>query len=354
MLRRAYTKDHAKHAGNIVAEAMQDAPMMTLEELKKAWQQVSEVELPTGALDTTAVLTSTFGACIYDLSQVHSAFKLPCETCKFSQTCVTTKLEHPLFQRNDHHVVAVMKARAFWDGRTQVDVGEDLLPALQLVMLHRAVPKPRLAANYATLQEWYRYEIQDLLVNLQQNWKQAQNTIKEIKRMIQQANGDSAKLSDAVITYNKAIAESADVQSMKIVQTIEDQVNQLSQARFMKVYADAKLLAQSDYTVSDLDELKKIAESLTVNHAQEINREIAKLEGQLRGIKQVTKDTAMRILAELSKVEGRMLQFPSWREEHYRLTDGTELDLRQEHDKYVFDYNAKSSKIARIMRTTKA
>jgi len=332
-----------KHVEDLVAYAMKEPAIMTEKELFKVWEDVDKVELDDAYGSNILLFTNVFASCKFPLSDVHSNFKLPCDSCRYNETCVTKMMEHPVLTRSIDHVVKMLKAQAYFDGRAAVDLQKDMLPTLRRTMLHRVGVRPEFASKYPTIEDWYTEEVEQRIIVLQENWKEAKRIYDQIADALK-----AGKDADATIILNRFKSEAKDVVSVKLTEILQPNVEEASEGRFKHIYARALAMEKTGYTADQIKQLRD--EPLVERLARELERVTQRLDGYLSGLSQINEDEYKVLVGALMAVDpgaGRLMPSTMWREETHVFPDESEVNVRREFGKYIVRFSCKSSQTAK-------
>lgn len=339
-----------KHLEDLVEYALQAPPLMTAEELTKAWEDVDHVVLDEENFSSLVLFTNVFCSCKYDLSTKWMTFELPCQECEFKETCIVKQLEHPIFTRSLDHIVKMLKAEAYFQGRTRVDLKEDILPALRRVMMHRLQVKPEYASRYVNAQLWYDIEVEQRILELQKNWIDAKAFYDKItKALKEKRETEAAKL------YNTFRKHTKDPVSLKVVEMLEPTIEAAAETRFSKMYAKCLAYEKTGYSRKDMDEFRSVEEELPPKLAEQLTKLRDKLLARLDGIVEVKMDEYKDFIVALAKAEpsaADMATNPprSWGKADYTLSDGSRIEVRTERERHIITFNAETSAVADAIR----
>jgi len=350
-----------KHIEDLVAYAMKMPAQMSAQELSRVWEDVDRVSIDESSLASLVLYTNVFNACKFDLSTKWTSYELPCQQCEYKETCVTAQLEHPVFTRSLDHLVKMLKAEAYFAGRDHVNLGEDIFPALQRVMLHRLEVKPEFASRYVDAQAWYEAEVERRILTLQEKWKQAKGTFDGVNKLLaEKKDGEATEL------FNKFRKAAKDIVSLRIVEMLEPTLEAATEKRFRQLYAKYLAYEKAGYSKRDLAELgdfESLNRTLPPKFASKISEIREKLLARLQGVTEVNVDRYGDFVASIAKVEpsavGMMNVSTEFRGSGIALArsgvaltldDGTQIDVRAEPGKYVIQYDAATSAIADAVR----
>jgi MoxR-like ATPase len=347
LLKAKYGK--GKHIEDLVAHAMNEPAPMTTAELVRVWEDVDRVTIDDDAFSSLILFTSVFSSCKHDLSTRWVSFELPCDKCEFKETCITTHLEHPVFTRSLDHLVKMLKAGAYYAGRNQVNLRQDILPALRRVMLHRLQVKPEYASKYVDAQAWYDAEVEQRILELQENWKQSKTSYDEIAKVLKE-NRDM----DASRLFNAFRKHAKDIVSLKIVEMLEPSIEAAAEDRFKKAYAKCLAYEKIGYSRTALDEFASLREELPPRYAEQLSKLRDKLLTRLDGMIEVKVETYSDFVVAIAKVDSAAsdmaTELPQWGRKHYTLSDGTTIEVSAERGRYIVQFNAQTSVIADTIR----
>lgn len=339
-----------KHLEDLVEYAMQTPSLMTTEELTKVWEDVDHVVLDEENFSSLVLFTNVFCSCKYDLSTHWMTFELPCQECEFKETCIVKQLEHPIFTRSLDHIVKMLKAEAYFQGRTRVELKEDVLPALRRVMMHRLQVKPEYSSRYVNAQLWYDTEVEQRILELQKNWMEAKASYDRIMKALKEK-----REIDAVKLYNTFRKQTKDPVSLKVVEMLGPTIEAAAEARFSKTYAKCLAYEQTGYSRKDMDEFSSVEEELPPKFSEQLTRLRDKLLARLDGIIEVKTDEYKDFIVAVAKVEpsaADMATNPprSWGKEDYSLSDGSRIEVRTERERHIITFNAQTSAVADAIR----
>ncbi len=339
-----------KNLEELVEYAMQVPSLMNAEELATVWEDVDRVVLDEETFSSLVLFTNVFCSCKYDLSTKWMAFELPCQECEFKETCIVRQLEHPIFTRSLDHIVKMLKAEAYFKGRTRVELKEDILPALRRVMMHRLQVKPEYASRYVNAQLWYDKEVEQRILELQKNWMEAKASYdKIVKALKEKHETEAAKL------YNTLRKQSKDPVSLKVVEMLESTIEAAAEARFGKMYAKCLSYESAGYEKSNLDEFSSVEEELPPKLAEQLTKLRDKLLARLSSVIEIRMDEYKNFVLALAKAEPSAADMAtnaprSWGKADYNLADGSKIEVRTERERYIVTFNAQTSAVADAIR----
>jgi len=337
-----------RHIEDLVEQVMKTPAPMREHELHRIWTDVDKVKIGDEQFSSIVLFTNVFSSCKLDLSTKWLSYELPCENCEFKENCITTQLEHPVFTRSLDHLVKMLKAQAYVSGRDHVDIKQDMLPALRRAMLHRLQVKAEYASRYVDAQSWYDNEVEQRILILQENWQQAKTSYNEINEKLKTSkDADASKLFNAFRKHVK------DVVSLRIVDMLEPTIEAAAEKRFKINYS--KLLAheKTGYSMTMVNEFAQVEQELPPRYADEVKKLRDRLAARLQGLAEVKSESYGDFVVAIAKVDTRasdMASPPSWGQRTYTLSDGSELEVRAEREKYIITYKAVTSTVADAIR----
>ena len=333
-----------KHLEDLVEYAMQAPSLMTAEELMKVWEDVDKVVLDEENFSSLVLFTNVFCSCKYELSTKWMTFELPCQECEFKETCIVKQLEHPIFTRSLDHIVKMLKAEAYFQGRTRVELKEDILPALRRVMMHRLQVKPEYSSRYVNAQLWYDTEVEQRILELQKNWMDAKVFYDEITKALKEK-----KETEAAKLYNTFRKQTKDPVSLKVVEMLEPTIEAAAETRFSKMYAKCLAYEQTGYSRKDMDEFSSVDKELPPKFSEQLTRLRDKLLARLNGIIEVKMNEYNDFIVALAKADpsaADMATPRSWGKDDHTLSDGSKIEVRAERERYIITFNAQTSTVA--------
>jgi len=244
----------------------------------------------------------------------------------------------------------MLKAEAYFQGRTRVDLKEDILPALRRVMMHRLQVKPEYASRYVNAQLWYDIEVEQRILELQKNWIDAKAFYDKItKALKEKRETEAAKL------YNTFRKHTKDPVSLKVVEMLEPTIEAAAETRFSKMYAKCLAYEKTGYSRKDMDEFRSVEEELPPKLAEQLTKLRDKLLARLDGIVEVKMDEYKDFIVALAKAEpsaADMATNPprSWGKADYTLSDGSRIEVRTERERHIITFNAETSAVADAIR----
>ena len=265
---------------------------LTKEDMYRIWDEVKKVKVSAEAASSASLFMALFKACVHDIDSL--IVERPCDECEIRENCLLAELEQPLHTRNVEHIVMLMKARAWLEGRDEVQVKYDLEPAIKLAISHKVLLKDDTKREYMTYDNWFEGSLKRRLQEVPTIYT---NTAKIIE-MINKERTPSSRIK----MYTRARDRARDPLTLKILkETVGNAIIADSKKKMAEKIAELIKMKHTDYTE---DEVTKIDESeLLPEHRDKITEEKTKLLEYLKATVTVGRDRLGDIAKELTGVD---------------------------------------------------
>ena len=323
------------------------------EELEEIWDMVDQVEFDDEKYVHALLCVNAFKACKEaDLGNVTEEYLQTihnkCDTCSFNAGCLTKQLQRPILTRGLIDFIRVCKAHAFWNARTEIDLTKDALPALKLVMSHRAKLKSEYSAKHANNLEWFDKEVFKFMDSTSKPWHKAKQTYQDIAGMV---NGGDAVGANQL--YGKFVSTTKDVGAWSMMQDMGSKL--VKGAQRQEAQKVITLLEEYDngaqpFTSKELDEVEKRVEYLPKDLKEGVLFSLKKIQNFMECEQMFSKVTWKVIFAKLGQALGTGFDDNNLEYSHeYQCEDGTKINWKVE-DRITLNMKLQSSQLYQLAK----